>query len=232
MSNSRISSGRPQAQSPAERSPPTEPSVEPTDRSVAERARRAAIQVCKGYRAHDDRARSAAVDAFAFVDDAQFQHLDGGEARAAATALVDALWAKDAVEGSFVSDGVVERPAALSAAGWDDVESPLRRRARIVGMDEAYGRLTTESWKRHKVGGEYSLPALEAQRIEVAAAVGTESYPTKDRAGRSGFGELPARYLVAIELHDDRDNRSSDRAVDVMTPYFETILAAHEDADV
>ena len=226
MSKSGSSTGQPQERQPIAGANPIGPSIETSHRS--EDPRKLAVQVCKGYRAHDDRDRSTAIDSFAYVDDAQFEHLSTDEAREAATALVDALWAKDDVEESFVIDGVVERPAELAQADWSAVEAALCRRARIVGMDETYGRLTTESWKQHKVGGEYSLPVLEAQRLEVGAAIGTDSYPSKDRAGRSGFGELPARYLVAVELHDKRSERAQKRIVEVMTPYFETILDAQE----
>ena len=187
-----------------------------------------AFQLCEGYRAHDLRDRTAAIDSFAYVDNLQFGHLTVSEARDAATALVDGLWAKDEVEAPFVAGGVVEQPAKLSRADWGDVEAALRRRARTVGMDEAYGRLTTESWTQHKIGGEYSSPVLEAQRLEVNAALGVDTYPSKKRAGRNGCGELPARYLVAVELHDDRSECSRRRILDVMTPYFETILASQE----
>lgn len=224
MSDSRSSAGRPQDRHPVGEAILAGPTLREKPRSKTEKAHTMALEVCKGYRAHDNRDRAAAIDSFAYVDDAQFDHLTSLEARDAATALVDALWAKDELETHFVTDGVVERSAELSQADWIEVEAALCRRARIIGMDEAYGRLTTESWKQHKVGGQYSVPVLEAQRIEVRAALGDDQYPAKARAGRSGYGELPARYLVAVELHDDRSERAQRRIVDVMTPYFETIL--------
>lgn len=228
MSDSRSTTGRSQDRYSIGGTTLQGPTLKEEPHSNHETAHKMAVEVCKGYRAHDDRDRAAAIESFGYVDDAQFDHLTSAEAYGAAAALVDALWAKDEVEAGFVTDGVVERPDELAEADWSGVESALRRRARIIGMDEDYGRLTTESWKQHKVGGQYSVPVLEAQRLEVRAALGTEAYPSKDRAGRSGYGELPTRYLVAVELHDDRSERAQQRIIDVMTPYFETILEAQE----
>lgn len=195
------------------------PGATPTGRQLARKLR-------DGYRRHDSRDRAGAIVVFTHLDRCQFPHLSGAEARAAATALVDALWEKDAVEEPYVTDGVVEQPGALAAADWSGVETALDRRAEAAGIDPAYATLTTTGWKRHKIGGDYATPILEAQRLEVEAALRTDTYPQKSRAGLSGFGELPARYLVAVELHDDRTPEAADRVIDVMTPYFETILEA------
>lgn len=183
-----------------------------------------ATALCVGYERHDSRDRAGAIDAFTTVDRAQFSHLTASEARDAATALVDALWAKDRLEETHVIDGRVHDPDGLAAADWCRVEDPLRRRANIVGMDEEFASLTTEGWRRHKIGGDYETCFLAAQRLKVEAVLGTETYPEKERAGRSGTGELPARYLVAVELHDCRTQQARDRTIEIMTPYFETIL--------
>lgn len=185
-----------------------------------------AKKLFEGYQCHDERDREGAIAAFTYVDDFQFDHLSTADARAAATALVDSLWAKDDVEGSSVRNGSVDCPDELAQADWSAVDDALRRRARIVGMDETYATQTVRGWKRHKVGGDYAVPLLEAQQLEVKAALRDDAYPEKDRAGQSGFGELPARYLVAVELHDVRSELSRRRIVEVMTPYFETILAS------
>lgn len=203
----------------------TNVTVTEQDRDGADEPRTIARRLCEGYALHDERDREGAIDAMAAVDRAQFDHLTAAEARAAAEGLVDSLWAKDEIEEPYVTNGRVEDVDGLAEADWERVEEPLRRRARIVGMDEAYARLTTEGWRRHKVGGDYSTPIMEAQRIQVGAALGTGAYPEKRRAGRSGYGELPARYLVAVELHDTRTRQARERIVAVMTPYFETLLA-------
>lgn len=61
MRNSRIPSGRPQVQPPAERSVSTEPSEGFSARSTGDRARRTASQVRKRDRARDDGSRRSSV---------------------------------------------------------------------------------------------------------------------------------------------------------------------------
>lgn len=176
------------------------------------------------YRCHDARDRAGAIEGFAFVDVHQFPHLSEPDGHASATALVDALWEKDRVEEPYVTNGVVECPEAIARADWSGVEAALQRRARIIGMPVTYASWTTTAWIRHKSGGDYVLPVLKSARHEVQAALGTDTYPDKPRGGQSGFGELPTRYLVAVELHDLRTPQAGERIVEVLTPYFETIL--------
>lgn len=191
--------------------------------TLCSRPRTVAIKLCEGYRRHDERDRSGAIEAFAFVDDAQFDHLTVEQAREAAVALVDALWEKDAVETTCFSDDGYE-PDRLNSANWERVEAALRRRADVVGMNRRYATAMTTAWRRHKSDGDYTTPIIEAQHHEVTAALGDDTYPVKPSAGESGFGELPARYLVAVELHDEATGDADQRIIDVMTPYFEVLL--------
>lgn len=188
-----------------------------------------AERLCTGFRKHDERDREGALEAFAMVDANQFAHLDRGEARAAADAYVDALWAKDAVELPYIDGRTVVDRAGLERADWGRVEAPLRRRAEIVGMDPAYAEHTTTAWKRHKVGGDYWTPTLAAQHHEIRAALGAENYPEKAGFGESGFGHLAARYLVGVELHDMHSDHHWELAVDTMTVYYTELLTLREE---
>ena len=193
-----------------------------------------AERICEGFVRHDRRDRDGAVAAFFAVDRAQFAHLDDEDALAAAEAFVDALWAKDAVEGEHVEESESDTTpesfddAGLAAADWSAVAGHLARRAAIVGMDIEYATATTVAWRRHKAGGDYWTPTLCAQAHEVRAAIGGEQ-AGKHRHGQSGFGHLPARYLVGLELHDMRTESHWQQAVAVMTPYFAEILDAHRE---
>lgn len=196
-----------------------------------------AEKICEGFVRHDRRDREGAVEAFFEVDRNQFAHIDDDAAREAAEAFVDALWAKDEVERAYVvasesaDDPEAFDDAGLAAADWSAVTEHLARRAEVVGMDPEYATATTEAWRRHKTGGDYWTPTMVAQNHEVRAAVGDSGTgreaPVKNRHGRSGFGHLPARYLVGIELHDMRTEEHWKQAAAVMTPYFAEILAAH-----
>ena len=215
------------AESPAPCPTGADPAAEEADRPTE-----VAEKICEGFVRHDRRDRDGAVAAFFAVDRAQFAHLEDEDALAAAEAFVDALWAKDAVEAEHVEaaeSGTSPESfddAGLAAADWSEVAGHLARRAAIVGMDLEYATATTVAWRRHKTGGDYWTPTLCAQAHEVRAAMDGEE-AAKHRHGRSGFGHLPARYLVGLELHDMRTESHWKQAVAVMTPYFAEILDAH-----
>jgi hypothetical protein len=186
-----------------------------------------AEQLGRGFVYHDQRKREAAVEAFAAVDTVQFAHLDESAAREAAESYVDALWAKDAVEDAcrVGDDGQIDADS-VAEADWSAVEAGFERRAEVAGIDPAYASLTTEAWINHKAGGDYWTPMMEAQMLELRTAMQDPAYPEKPRNGQSGFGPDPARYALGVELHD---TRKFDEGREVMTPYFEHILDAHED---
>lgn len=186
-------------------------------------------QVCLGFVHHDRREWHETVASFYAVDRHQFAHLGDERAFAAATAYAAALWAKDAVEAPHVGDdGRLDREA-LDAADWGPVEACLSRRAEIVGMPAEYATETVEGWRRHKTGGDYWTPHMRAQQYEIRAALADPAYPPKSGNGRSGFGALPALYLVGIELHDRKSERHWERAADAMAGYYREILRAHDD---
>ena len=197
------------------------------ERPAVDIAREMAEQVCLGFRWHDRRERTRAVEAFAAVDRRQFAHLDATTARAAAAAYVDALWAKDEVEASCTVDGELDYDA-LAEADWGAVRSAFAKRAALVGMDPAYAEASTLAWKRHKVGGDYARPMQRAQVCELRAAIGDPEYPHKPHQGQSGYGPEAARYLLAVELHDMHTEGHWEQAQEVMVPYYERILRAHE----
>ncbi|MFB6109220.1 MAG: hypothetical protein ABEJ82_10370 [Haloplanus sp.] len=191
---------------------------------VGESARYMADQLCRGFVEHDRRNREEAVEAFAAVDSLQFRHLDPADARRAAVGYVDALWEKDAVEETAMVDGELD-PVQLADADWSPVEAAFERRARAAGIDLRYADRTTAAWRAHKVGGDYWTPMMRAQTYELRAALQDPDYPNKPRHGQSGFGPEPARYALGNELHD---TRQWDQAREVMRPYFECVLRAHE----
>lgn len=182
-----------------------------------------ATQVCRGFQCHDERDREGAIEAFAAVDRCQFRHVTVDAARAASEAFVEALWAKDAIEGACREDGEIDR-ALLADLDWTAVESALARRASLLGVHPRYATLTTIGWRRHKVGADYWTPHLRAQQYELRAALAEPGYPDEPRGGESGCGPEPTRYLLGVELHD---TRQWEQARDVMVPYFERILEAH-----
>lgn len=190
-------------------------------------AERAATALCAGFQAHDDRERERAVEAFAAVDAYQFAHVEAATVRRAAEAYVDALWAKDAVEDGCRTDGEIDE-SALATADWSPVENALAERAALLDVDPEYAALTTEGWRRHKVGGDYWTPHLRAQQLELQAALRDPEYPSKPSHGRSGAGPEATRYLLGVELHDTRQWREA-RAV--MVPYFERIGRARDSGD-
>jgi len=189
---------------------------------------RMAEELCAGFVLHDQRDRTGSIEAFFAVDRLQFPHLTEDEAREAATAYVDSLWAKDEVEAPYIDDRDVVDVEGLADADWEPVERPLRRRARIVGMSEEYARLTTLAWKRHKVGGDYWTPTMKAQRIEIDAALGATDHPEKNGFGADGCGHIAARYLVGVELHDMHTERHWNQAIDVMSEYYAEILQTRD----
>jgi hypothetical protein len=205
---------------------PDTPASSPTGRTGVPESlpSRMAEELCAGFVLHDQRDRTGAVEAFFAVDRLQFPHLSEDEAREAATAYVDSLWAKDEVEAPYIDGREVVDLDGLADADWEPVERPLRRRARIVGMSEEYARLTTLAWKRHKVGGDYWTPTLKAQRIEIDAAIGGSGHPEKNGFGADGCGHIAARYLVGVELHDMHTERHWNQAIDVMSGYFDEIV--------
>jgi len=197
------------------------------DGSLVDVAREMAERICLGFRFHDRRERTRAVEAFAAVDRRQFDHLDRQTARAAASAYVDALWAKDEVEAECTVDGELDYEL-LAAADWGSVRKAFARRAALVGMDSRYAEASTLAWKRHKVGGDYGRPMQRAQVNELRAAMRDPDYPHKPHQGQSGFGPEAARYLLAVELHDMHTEDCWKQAKRTMIPYYERILRAHE----
>lgn len=191
-------------------------------------AEKMAASLHRGYACHDAGDRSGAIDAFAFLDKHQFDHVADSTAHQAATTLVDALWAKDTIESEHVAGGQVTDPEGLIREDWQHVEDRLQERATLVDIDSRYARAMTIGWKRHKIGGDYTTPILQAKSAELQAALGAADYPEKRRAGQSGFGELPARYLVAVELHDSERGEGGSAVCEVMTPYYEFVLESRE----
>lgn len=191
------------------------------------RAAELATKICAGFRAHDRRDRDAAIEAFTIVDRQQFDHLDADRARRAATAYVDALWAKDDVENAIAEQTV--DPSAAAAADWSRVEQHFRERADAAGIDPAYAEASTRAWRNHKVGGDYWTPMMRAQAHELRAALQDPGYPNKPRHGQSGFGPGPVRYVLGVELHDMRSDRHWRQARDVMTGYFARVLHSHSE---
>lgn len=183
-----------------------------------------AEQICLAMIQHDRREYDATVAAFYQVDRHQFVHLDDEQAYEAAKALADAFFRKDALEEPYI-DGTTVGPT-LADADWSPVEEILQRRAEIVGMSEEYAEQTVIGWRNHKVGGDYWTPMMIAQRHEIDAAM--QGYPEKPKYGRSGYGPLPARYIVSVELHDMHTERHWEQAVEVMTGYYTEILAGQE----
>ncbi len=192
-----------------------------------ETAQHMAEQICLGFQAHDRKQRAEAIEAFGTVDALQFPHVDTETATHTATAYVEALWAKDDVEVDHMADGEIDDDD-LAAADWEPVREKFRERASIVGMNPRYAELSTMAWRNHKTSQDYWTPIQRAQVIELRAAMSDEEYPQKPRYGKSGFGPEAARYALAVELHDMHTDRHWQQAMDVMLPYFEAILEAHD----
>jgi hypothetical protein len=193
-----------------------------------ERASEMATALCRGFVAHDNGEREEAIEAFSTVDRNQFPKLDDGDVRLAATAFVDALWAKDDIEFRHLSEGEFDRDG-IREASYSPVKRELRKRAAIVGADPRYAETKATAWRRHKAGGDYWTPFLRSQIYEVRAAIDEPEYPNKPRSGVSGPGPEPMRYMLAFELHDMRTEAHWKQGIDVMIPYFERILEEHRD---
>jgi hypothetical protein len=202
------------------------------DDEITEAASYMAEQTCLGFIAHDDGRHEAAVEAFFEVDRRQFPHVGDETARRSATAFVDALWAKDAVEAEFRDDSGTLARDALRGADWTGVERRFETRADALSIDPAYAWKSTDFWRNHKVGGDYWTPALEAQVYEIRAAIRDADHPEKPSDGQSGYGPEAARYLLGVELHDMHTDFHWRQAREVMTPYFEFILREHRDRDL
>jgi hypothetical protein len=200
--------------------------IRTNDRSRTETAEYLAERICEGMIAHDERDRDRANDAFTEVDRGQFRHLNRVEARKAAVAYVDALWAKDRVERKSMVDGEID-PDLLDAADWEPVRSAFERRQRVVGLDERYADTHTTAWRNHKTGRDYWTPHMQALLYEVRAARQEPNYPHKPGDGHAGFGPEPARYALAVELHDMHSTAHWEQNVRNMRRYFEGILSAH-----
>lgn len=205
--------------------PDTADATDATDANE-QRARHVAEQICAGFQYHDRGQRADAIDAFYEVDRSQFAHLTDDDAREAARAYVEALWQKDSVEKQYTGDDGIDAES-IAAADWSDVHRSFLERARIVGMDEAYADHTMTAWKRHKADEEYWTPLLRAQQIEYRAATGDSTYPEKPNDGQAGFGPAPVRYVLGVELHDLHRTEAWSEAIDVMVPYYRSILRAH-----
>jgi hypothetical protein len=187
-----------------------------------------AEQLSVGFRAHDKGLREEAVEAFHAVDRLQFQDLDDEDTHLAATAFVDALWAKDEVEFQCLRDGELQI-ADVREADYRPVKQKLRQRASIIGADPRYAEAKAEAWQKHKAGGDYWTPFGRSQMYELRAALGDPDYPSKPRAGQSGLGPEPLRYVLAFELHDMHTDRHWQEGVSVMIPYYVKILESYED---
>lgn len=202
------------------------------DGEITEAASYMAEQTCLGFIAHDDGRHEAAVEAFFEVDRRQFPHVGDETARRGATAFVDALWAKDAIEADHRDESGHLAREDLRGADWTSVERRFRERADTYDIDPAYAWKSTDFWRNHKVGGDYWSPALEAQVYEIRAAIRDDAYPEKPSDGQSGYGAEATRYLLGIELHDMHTDFHWRQATAVMTPYFEFILREHRDRDL
>jgi hypothetical protein len=177
-----------------------------------------------GFVYHDKQHRELSIKAFAVADTFQFQHISEDTARKASEAYVDALWKKDRIETECTVDGEFDL-SALDDADWSPVKDAFAQRASLVEMDPRYAELSTVAWRRHKVGGDYWTPMMEAQVYELRAAIQDSDYPYKPRGGQFGYGPEAAQYALGVELHD---MRRFEEIIEVMTPYFERIADGHE----
>lgn len=190
-----------------------------------------AEQLSTGFQAHDKGFREEAIEAFHSVDKLQFQYLGDDTVRLAATAFVDALWAKDEIEFQCLRDGEIQKED-LKQASYSPVRQKLRQRASLVGADAEYAVKKAEAWRKHKAGGDYWTPFGWSQLYELRAALRDPTYPQKPRAGQSGLGPDPLRYVLAFELHDMHTEQTWQDGLEVMVPYFAKILTSYEDDSV
>ncbi|MFB6299148.1 MAG: hypothetical protein ABEH65_02700 [Halobacteriales archaeon] len=199
-----------------------------TAEQLTETAEYMATAITRGFQLHDEGNREEALEAFAIVDRNQFAHIDDQEVRRAAEAFVDALWAKDEIEEQHIEDNGEFRKAELRMADWSPVQDALERRADVIGMDEAYAHQATKAWRNHKTGGDYWTPFMEAQLHQLKAAMQDPNIPHKPRYGQSGYGPEVMRYLTCVELHDMHSKEHWRQAKQMMVPYYERILKAHQ----
>lgn len=193
-------------------------------------ARYLSEQLAAGFQAHDRGSYSEAVEHFYTIDEYQFQSLEDDKLRLAATAFVEALKAKDEVEFQCLQHGDIQQEAIM-AADYSPVRNKLRQRASIIRADSEYAIKKAEAWRRHKAGGNYWTPFGWSQVHELRAALQNPEYPLKPRAGKSGLGPEPLRYVLAFELHDMHTKRHWRQGIEVMVPYYENILMSNIDND-
>ncbi|WP_160135139.1 hypothetical protein [Halococcus salsus] len=186
-------------------------------------ARYLSEQLAAGFQAHDRGSYSDAIEHFYMIDKYQFENLGDDKLRLAATAFVDALEAKDEVEFQCLQHGDIQQEAIMDA-DYSPVRNKLRQRASIIGADSNYAVKKAEAWRKHKAGGNYWTPFGWSQVHELRAALQNPDYPSKPRAGKSGLGPEPLRYVLAFELHDMHTKRHWQQGIEVMIPYYETIL--------
>lgn len=182
-----------------------------------------ATQICRGFVEHDRGNHAAAHEAFEAVDRLQFPHLEEEHISPAAEAFVDALWAKDNIEFQYLREGEMDQEG-IQNADWSPVRQKFRERAALLEIDPEYAVLKTKAWKRHKAGGDYWTPFLQAQLYELRAALQDPEYGVKPKDGQSGFGPEAHRYVLGVELHDMHTDRHWKQAVQAMIPYFELIV--------
>ena len=182
------------------------------------------------FRAHDAGRYEQAVEECVFIDTYQFPHLDPDDIEIAARSFVDGLLAKDRIEFEHLRGGDIDRDG-LAKADYRPVRAQLRTRASVIGADHRYASEKATAWQRHKVGGDYWTPFMRSQLYELRAILRDPDYPAKPRAGQSGFGPEPVRYILAFELHDMKSDGHWREGVAVMAPYFDKILEAHDESD-
>lgn len=208
--------------------PELDENVQTDSRSLVGTARYMAGQLARLFQAHDGGHRTEALEACRTIDELQFPWLDPEEVDLAASAFVEALWAKDDVELGCMHDGRLD-PERVRHADYSRVTRKLRKRAAVIEADPAYATEKTKAWRRHKAGGDYWTPFQQSQVYELRAALRDPDYPNKPRAGQSGPGPEPVRYVLAFELHDMHTDRHWQQGIDVMVPYFSRILREHSD---
>lgn len=194
--------------------------------SLQATAREMAEHLGAVFRAHDNANREKAINSLIEVDRRQFPALDSDDIRMAATAFVDALWAKDRIEFEHLSDGEINEET-LREADYSRAIQKLRQRAAIIDADPQYAITKVQAWRQHKLGGDYWTPFQRSQVYELRAVLDDPEYPHKPRAGQSGPGPEAMRYVLAFELHDMHTERHWLQGVRVMTPYFLRILTHH-----
>lgn len=190
---------------------------------VEETARYMANQTALLFKYHDKGLKEKALEACTKVDALQFKYLDEEHIELAASGLVNALWEKDQVEFRYFRDGDLDTEG-LRNADYGNVVQELRKRALVTGASPKYADKKSLAWRRHKSGGDYWTPYMEAQVYELRAALQNNSYPEKTRYGKSGPGPEPMRYVLASELHDMNTNEYIEQGIEVLIPYYSRIL--------